>query len=173
MTTSHPRNALVAWNLKIDWISNTISIPDSPSFPSPEYIPQWYLLQWLGLDADRKISNRLYKWEAWLNGEWINKTTISTQIAQTTQATEPAIPEWCKDFMNVFSEKTHDQLPPHCPYDHTIELCPDFVPKITKVYSLNLMEMETCKTFIKKYLKTGYIVPLKSPQASSFFFVPK
>ena len=75
--------------------------------------------------------------------------------------------------MDVFSEKTHNQLPPHHPYDHTIELHLDFTPKITKVYSLNPTEMETCKTFIEEHLRTGQIVPLKSPQASPFFFIPK
>ena len=73
--------------------------------------------------------------------------------------------------MDVFSEKTHDQLPPHCPYDYTIELKPDFVSKVAKVYSLNPVEMETCKSFIEEHLKTGRIVPSKSPQASPFFFV--
>ena len=86
---------------------------------------------------DQKISHRLNKRQAWLNREQINKTTISTQIAQASQSTDPVIPEWCKDFADIFSEKTHDQLPPHCPYDHTIKLRPDFTPKIAKVYSLN------------------------------------
>ena len=107
--------------------------------------------------------------------EWgiINKTTISTQIAQAAQSADPIIPEWCKDFTDVFSEKTHDQLPPHCPYDHTIELHPDFTPKIAKVYALNPTEMEMCKSFVKEHLKTGRIVSSKFPQASPFFFVPK
>ena len=122
---------------------------------------------------DRKISNRLHKQEAWLKGEQINKTTISTQIAQTMQSTEPVIPEWCKDFADVFSKKTHDQLPPHHPYDHIIKLHPDFIPKIAKVYFLNLTETETCKTLIEEHLRTGQIIPLKFPQASPFFFVPK
>ena len=161
------------WNPKIDWILNSISIPKSPSSPSFEYIPQQYLLWWLGLDMDWKISNRLHKQEAWLKGESINKTTISTQIVQAVQAAEPVILKWCKDFADVFSQKTHDQLPPYCPYNHTIELCPDFVPKIAKVYSLNLAEMEICKDFIKEHLRTGQIVPSKSPQASLFFFMPK
>ena len=142
------------WNPKIDWISNTVSIPKSPSFSSPEYLPRWYLLRWLGLDADQKISNRLHKRQAWLKGEWINKTTISTQIAQTAQSTEPVIPEWCKDFADGFSEKTHDQLSPHHPYDHTIKLHPDFIPKIAKVYFLNPTEMVTCKAFVEEHLKT-------------------
>ena len=86
---------------------------------------------------------------------------------------DSVIPKWCKDFTDVFSEKTHDQLPLHCPYDHTIELCLDFTPKIAKVYSLNPMEMETCKSFVEEHLKTGQIIPSKSTQASPFFFVPK
>ena len=33
--------------------------------------------------------------------------------------------------------------------------------------------METCKSFVKEHLRTGWIVPLKFPQASPFFFVSK
>ena len=106
-------------------------------------------------------------------GETIGKITISTQIAQETPAQETTLPEWCNNFSNVFSENTHDKLPPHRPYDHTIDLKPTFTPKITKVYSLNPLEMETCKAIVEEHLKTGHIVPSKSPQASPFFFVPK
>ena len=99
--------------------------------------------------------------------------TISTQITQAAQAAELVISEWCKNFVDVFSEKTHDQLPSHHPYDHIIELHPDFVPKIAKIYSLNPAEMETCNDFIEEHLRTGWITPSKSPQASSFFFISK
>ena len=74
---------------------------------------------------------------------------------------------------DVFSEKIHDQLPPHHSYDYTIELHLDFVSKIAKVYLLNPMEMETCKDFIEENLETGWIIPSKSLQASPFFFMPK
>ena len=33
--------------------------------------------------------------------------------------------------------------------------------------------METCKAFVEEHLKTGHIIPSKSPQASPFFFIPK
>ena len=33
--------------------------------------------------------------------------------------------------------------------------------------------METCKAYVEEHLRTGQIVPSKSPQASPFFFVPK
>ena len=83
------------------------------------------------------------------------------------------IPDWCSDLEDVFSEKTHNVLPPHRPYDHTINLKPSFVPKIAKVYPLNPKEQEVCKAFIDEHLKTGQIIPFKSPQATPFFYVTK
>ena len=65
------------------------------------------------------------------------------------------IPDWCSDLEDVFSETTHNVLPPYRPYDHTIDLKPTFVPKIAKVYPLNPKEQEACKAFINEHLKTG------------------
>ena len=103
----------------------------------------------------------------------LNKITLSTKLAQAAKVPNQKIPEWCSDLEDVFSEKTHDILPPHQPYDHTIDLKPSFVPKIAKVYPLNPKEQEVCKAFINEHLKTGQIVLLKSPQATPFFFVAK
>ena len=86
---------------------------------------------------------------------------------------DTTIPEFCMDFADIFSEKIYEQLPPHCPFDHTIDLKDTFVPKIAKVYPLNPAEKDACKTFIEEHLKTGHIIPSKSPQAAPFFFVPK
>ena len=44
--------------------------------------------------------------------EQIDKLTISMEIAQAEQPKEVLIPEFCKDFADVFSEKTYEQLPP-------------------------------------------------------------
>ena len=105
----------------------------------------------------------------------IQKITLSTQLAQEAKTSKVSLPEWCKDFEDVFSEKTYDVLPPHHPYDHTIDLKPSFVPKIAKVYPLNPKEKgkEACQAFVEEHLKTGHILPSKSPQAALFFFVPK
>ena len=173
------------WNPQIDWLAKTLTIPRGinwkdvaplrESLPSEveSIIPQRYLLCWLGMDADLKTTQRLRKREQWLARETIGKITISTQIAQEMPVQEAALPEWCNDFSDVFSEKTHDKLPPHRPYDHTIDLKQTFTPKIAKIYFLNPLEMEMCKAFVEEHLKTGCIIPSKSPQASPFFFVPK
>ena len=105
--------------------------------------------------------------------ESIQKITLSTQLTLDAKTSELSLPKWCKDFEDVFSEKTYDVLPPHCPYDHTIDLKPSFVPKITKVYPLHPKEKVACQAFVKEHLKTGRILPSKSPQAAPFCFVPK
>ena len=176
---------LKKWNPIIDWIAKRITIPRPVNrrdvAPLHECLPSWtdslvpqrYILRWLGMDTDLKTACRFKKRKAWLARESIGKVTISTQIAQETKPHETTLPDWCKDFEDVFSEKTHDKLPPHRPYDHVIDLKPGFTPKIAKIYSLNPQEMETCKAFVEEHLKTRHIVPSKSPQASPFFFVPK
>ena len=106
------------------------------------------------MDADLKTACYFEKRKAWLAGENIRKITISTQIAQETKSQEAALPDWCKDFEDIFSEKTHEKLLPHRPYDHVIDLKPSFIPKIAKVYPLNPQETETCKAFVEEHLKT-------------------
>ena len=98
--------------------------------------------------------------------ESIQKITLSTQLAQDAKTTEVSLPKWCEDFADVFSEKTYDILPPHCPYDHTIDLKPSFVPKIAKVYPLNPKEKEVCQAFMEEHPKTERMIPSKSPQAA-------
>ena len=158
---------LKKWNPAIDWVNKRISIPKliglRDTVPLRERLPSWtdslvpqrYILRWLGMDADLKTTRWLKKREAWLAGETIGKVTISTQIAQETKPMETTLPQWCKDFKDVFSEKSHEKLPPHRPYDHVIDLKPEFVPKIAKVYPLNPLEMDTCKAFVEEHLKTG------------------
>ena len=89
--------------------------------------------------------------------EHINKITISTQLAQADKPKDISIPDFCSSFADVFSEQTYNILPPHCPFDHTIELKDSFIPKIAKVYPLNPAEKEACKAFIDEHLKMGQI----------------
>ena len=86
--------------------------------------------------------------------EHLNKITLSTELAQATKTPNQQIPDWCSDLKDVFSKKTHNVLPSHRSYDHTIDLKPSFVPKIAKVYPLNPKEQEACKAFIDEHLKT-------------------
>ena len=131
------------------------------------------LVRWLGIDADTKITKCLRKHELWKENESINKITISTQITQQSTPSETPMPDWCTNISDVFLEQTHAKLPPHCHYDHNIDLQPTFTLHVAKIYPLNQAELQTCKEFIDEYLKTGWIIPFKSPQASLFFFILK
>jgi hypothetical protein len=164
---------LKAQNPHIDWKANTLSLPASPR-TEDHVTPQRYLLRWLGLDIDQELS-RLHA-RRYSPGDVVPLSEClpqATEHINNTTTKEVVIPDWCKDFEDVFSEKTHDRLPPHRSYDHTIELKDSFVPKVAKIYALNPTEREACKAFVDEHLKTGRIVPSKSPQAAPFFFVSK
>ena len=176
---------LKIWNPRIDWKSHSLSFPtSSPTEYNKQILSQRYLLRWLGLDVDQElmflytqrytsevnVSPCEYLPQEDSSSELIQKITLSIQLAQDTQATEVSLPE---DFADVLSEKTYELLPPHHPYDHTINLKLTFIPKITKVYPLNPKKNKACRAFIDEHLKTGCIIPSKSPQAAPFCFVPK
>ena len=82
-------------------------------------------------------------------------------------------PQELHNYLLVFDKKTAKRFPESRPWDHTIDLKPDFVPRDCKVYPLTLPEQQELETFIKDNLAKGYIQPSKSPMASPFFFVDK
>ena len=71
----------------------------------------------------------------------------------------------------MFNEPKSGKLPPRQLFDHAIDLKDTFILKVAKAYPLNPKEMDTCKEFIDKHLKSGKIQKSQTPQVSSFFFV--
>ena len=103
---------------------------------------------------------------------------IRSQGGTRDSSTDPiqlpeGIPETYIEFAQVFSKQEASRFPPERPYDHAIEVKPDFKPKDCKVYPMTPKQREAHDKFIKENLDKGYIRPSKSPQASPFFFVPK
>ena len=76
-------------------------------------------------------------------------------------------------YPDVFSEEEFDQLPPRRPWDHAIELTPDFRPMNCKIYALTLEEQKALDNFLEENLRAGRIRPSILPMASPFFFVKK
>uniref|UniRef100_A0A0W0FUX0 Reverse transcriptase domain-containing protein n=1 Tax=Moniliophthora roreri TaxID=221103 RepID=A0A0W0FUX0_MONRR len=70
-------------------------------------------------------------------------------------------------------KKKAERFPPSRPYDHAIDLKPDFKPRDCKIYSLSPKEWIEQDKFLDENLQKGYIQPSKSPMASPFFFVAK
>ncbi len=64
-------------------------------------------------------------------------------------------------------------LPPHRPYDCSIELLPGTMPPRGRLYSLSAPEREALEKYLTESLAAGIIVPSSSPAGAGFFFVKK
>ena len=82
-------------------------------------------------------------------------------------------PNFVTEFPDVFSAEEYDQLPPHRPWDHAIDLTEGFKPTDCKIYPLNQNEQEQLQKMLNENLSSGRIRPSKSPMASPFFFIKK
>ena len=75
------------------------------------------------------------------------------------------------DFINIFSEKKVLMLPEQAKFNqYAIELEKSKQPPYGSIYSLGPVELETLKTYIKTYLKTGFIWSSKSSAGASILF---
>ncbi|GBE77221.1 Transposon Tf2-6 polyprotein [Sparassis crispa] len=86
---------------------------------------------------------------------------------------EELVPNYLHDLKSVFEKKAAERFPETRPWDHAIDLKPDFIPRDCKVYPLLLKEQGAMDDFLEENLRKGYIRPSKSPMASPFFFVGK
>ena len=75
-------------------------------------------------------------------------------------------------YLDIFKKAPSECLPLCKPWDHAIDLNPDFVPQKSKLYPMSPMEQQEVRDFVDQ-LKKGYIRPTKSPQTSPVFFIPK
>jgi len=74
----------------------------------------------------------------------------------------------------VFSKEEAQQLPPHRPWDHKIELLPTAPDVInSKIYLLAPKEQEALNSYLEDNLEKGYIVASLSRYGSPTFTVKK
>ena len=87
---------------------------------------------------------------------------------------EVKIPTKYLDFSNVFlEEKASILLEVTELNQHAIKLQKDQQPPYKPIYSLDLVELETLKTYIETNLANGFIRPLKLPASALILFVGK
>ena len=70
---------------------------------------------------------------------------------------EEMVPDYYHEFMKVFRKRDSERMPIERPWDHAIELAPDFEPKALKVYPLSPVEQQELNDFLDGNLKKGYI----------------
>ncbi|XP_050924947.1 uncharacterized protein LOC108874699 [Lates calcarifer] len=84
-----------------------------------------------------------------------------------------SVPQQYHDLQEVFSRDRAQSLPPHRPYDCSIDLLPGAPYPSSKLYNLSKPEREAMETYISDSLAAGLIRPSSSPLGAGFFFVEK
>ena len=113
--------------------------------------------------------------------QWIQDKMTKSQYLKNVEREqkrgkkpEDLVPKEFHDFLStVFSERPIGTLPTRKPYDHAIDLKPDFKPVIQKPFRLDQKQNEAVRTFIQENLDKGFIRHSHSLQISTLFFVPK
>ncbi len=93
----------------------------------------------------------------------------SVSVFQDEPGDLSGVPEEYLDLRVVFSRSRATSLPPHRPYDCSIDLLQGTMPPRRRLYSLSASEREA----LEKYLTAEIIVPSSSPAGAVFFFVKK
>ena len=163
-------------NPRINWAAREVHIIGTavPRHDDPQMVEQCYLLWYLGAIEKNKpeYAARIYAQQrsaATLQrvlGEdhpHIRKLTLSTTLAQAVEKVEQKLPLQYSKYAKVFNEPKDRKLPPQRPFDHAIDLKETCIPKVAKSYLMNPKEMEVCKEFIDKHLKSSKIRKWQSP----------
>lgn len=77
------------------------------------------------------------------------------------------------DLKEVFSKARATSLPPHRPYDCTIDLLPGITLPRGRLFSLSAPEQQAMQKYIYEALAAGLICPSSSAAGAGFFFLRK
>ena len=97
-----------------------------------------------------------------------------TQMSPDERLTfEKIVPSAYHDFADVFAQGEADILPPHRPYDHSIDLEPNTNPPYGPIYSLSETELHALRNYLDDNLRKGFIRPSNSPAGAPILFAKK
>lgn len=83
------------------------------------------------------------------------------------------LPQELWEFMDVFSPKEAEKLPPHRAHDHDIRLLEGKTPPFGPLYPMSREELIALREWLEENLRKGFIRPSSSPAASPVLFVKK
>lgn len=85
-----------------------------------------------------------------------------------------SVPEKYHSEIEVFMKQDADQLPPHRPQDHDIQLLEGTTPPFARNYKpMTTQELEAVKKYLDENLGKGFIRPSSSPSAAPVLLVRK
>jgi len=149
---------------------------DTDHLPANKPLPdKGPILQNLLMTEEELKINLMKTYLDYENEVWIKaKTLISQELAyKTIDDKAKELSEFYAEYRMVFEKEASEWMPEHKPWDHAIDLKPNFIPKDCKVYPLSPKEQKEQDKFLEENLRKGYIRPLKLLMASLFFFVSK
>jgi len=77
------------------------------------------------------------------------------------------------DYLDVFDRAMADQLPPHRPYDHKIELTDEETPPRSRLYHMSGYKLQKMKDYLIEHLNKGFISSSSASYASLILFAEK
>ena len=83
------------------------------------------------------------------------------------------LPQEYHDFLDVFSKKDSDTLPPHRKYDHKIQLEEEQKPGHAPLYKMSPEELDAVKRYLDSHLAKGFIQASSASYSSPVLFVKK
>uniref|UniRef100_A0A0W0FAK4 Reverse transcriptase domain-containing protein n=1 Tax=Moniliophthora roreri TaxID=221103 RepID=A0A0W0FAK4_MONRR len=150
------------YNPEVDWITGRTT------FPTKWYIKIPRVAGVLDFESPEELIHRIDIRAKLSTSQQLEHNAETTGLAATM-----SIPEYLSQYHGQFEDKEAEHFPISRPYDHAIELKPEFTPRDCKVYSLTALEQTELDNFLMENLRKGYIQKSKSPMASPFFFVGK
>jgi len=77
------------------------------------------------------------------------------------------------DYLDVFDRAMADQLSPHRPYDHKIELIDEGTPPRSRLYHMSGYKLQKVKNYLIEHLNKGFISSSSASYASLILFAEK
>ena len=167
-------------NPSVNWRSGTITFdrgPKSCGKSVSDFVPLKEYTRSVQEEGDALFAFDIHSYLAERSEHIRAYQTISTKLAsskvKSPSTFKERVPRVYWSFSEVFAKESFDSLPERRPWDHAIELTPEFKPVTGKVYPLSRDEQVQLDAFIEENLASGRIRDSKSPMASPFFFIKK
>jgi len=92
---------------------------------------------------------------------------------KTLEEVKAKLPSEYHDYLDVFDRAMADQLPPHRPYDHKIELIGEGTPPRSRLYHMSGYKLQKVKDYLIEHLNKGFISSSSASYASLILFAEK
>ena len=169
---------LACYNPEIDWKTGEVQMTRCPNKCGKKWkTGKQTKLEWKKQQEkeERKEIRRLMTDEEIAIARIVaeKEEELDKEEVMELRTTEKMVPRRFHKYLKVFEKKESERIPMRKAWDHAIDLREGFVPKKGNTYPLSRVKREEVQEFVKDQLRKEYIRPLKSPQTSLVFFIPK